>query len=385
MSSFWKRVPCDQFGVRLSPNERVIFTAPNVSLSLPSSGFGEVGTFVLTDSRFVFLIYMRTYALSIILKDTVLSSQSSQFPNNSRLGSILFRCAHDSFFSVQGEINTIQQLARQVVPRIATLNPQMPKGTSVKTTVVYKPEPESTGIQKITNQVMSKSDERSKLLQKYTKDFESLKQAAESLKEIARSLSQYSDNDAKNELNNIFLVIGTEDKSSSLNSSKKGKTDSADMQLASQFANMIAKSFKNLNESFMTPAEAFVIFNKARLVQKDAQLVSPEDVNKILKIIEHDSSFPIQVEIFPKSDGSNGKNRVIVEKGKSFKEIANQLSSLGNDEFTTSFKLSKQLGIKEEIVRWYLERAVDEAILVLDTSFCGNRYYKNRFSSFKPV
>ncbi|OHT10249.1 Vacuolar protein sorting 36 containing protein [Tritrichomonas foetus] len=386
MSNYWERVQCTQYGVQLLPDEEEIIRSTDISLTIPGMRFGEIGLLVLTNQRFIFLMYMRAYALSLKIKDVVLSAENSCFPNTTDFGFIKIKCANGKEFTIQGTTSSIMMIAGKIMELLSRLNPVK---SGKKKIITVSPQTSATaqnigGMQAIIKKSNEISQERSEALKKYTKDFDSLRNAASKLKEIASQLSQVVDKDSEKDLADIYLVIGASNPVLDHKSSKSKKSDSFELQLADQFAETISKFLKKQGESFITPAEAFVVFNKARSIQVGGgDLISPSDMVEALNVIKSESKYPVHVESFKNENGKT--SMIILEKGKSFNNIAEKLNSLADNEYVTSFKLSKQFGIKEEIVRWYLAKAVSGRIVAVDSSYAGDRYYRNRFDSFKPI
>lgn len=396
----WERVPVTMQGVQLNyPKEIIQAQFPDISLTIPSLKFGDVGCFVVTNQRFIFLMYQRTYALSFNHQGNIISSQSSFFPDNSNLAVIKLVTSLKTYFTVQGYQSYILQLSQLILP-IQETTPAANTNLNKKvfTTNKTKKQEDFGGMKGIIKNSEDNSKQRSDTINAGIKDIESLRQAAQSLKEVARQLAEQvnrNDSEQVQSLDDIYLIIGDNDKGESSikhkkksKKGKKGHVGQFEIELAKDFSSVMATFFKKKEEiSFLTPAEAFVIFNKAQLVKAGGDLISPKDLMHALDVIEGSSEYPIRVESMDivHEDGSKSTNLIIVEKGKSFDSIAERLSSLKDGEYVTAFSLSKQLKISEEIVQWYLGKALSNKLIAIDSSYAGDRYYKNIFSTFSPM
>ena len=344
-------------------------------------------------------MYQRTYALSFKHQGNIISSQPSFFPDNSNFAVIKIVTSLKTYFTVQGFQQYILQLSQMILP-IQEASPSANKNMVKKvfTTNKNKKQENFGGMKEIIKNTENNAKQRADTINAGIKDIESLKEAAQSLKEVARKLAEQvntNDSEQVQSLDDIYLIIGDNDKGESstrtnkkAKKGKKGHPGQFEIELAKDFSSVMATFFKKKGEiSFVTPAEGFVIFNKTQLVKAGGDLISPKDLMHALDVIEDSSEYPIRVESMEiiHDDGSKSTNQIIVEKGKSFDSIKERLSTLKDGEYVTAFSLSKQLKISEEIVQWYLGKALSNKLIAVDSSYAGDRYYKNMFSSFSPM
>lgn len=363
----WSRVSFGIQGIPLDyPNEIVHAQFPDTSLTIPTLRFGEVGTFAFTNKRFIFIMYQRNYALSFAYIDNINSSQSFILPANPKLGYIKIKTNQMTTFTIQTYKVYIEQIS-------ALIKKKFPSN-------IRMVDEDIDGIKKIADKQKHEANVRSDAIMEGTSDLEALKRSAEKLKNIARELASRVDGDNPDQvksLDDIYKIIDYD-----------GTNSSVKLDLTQDFSNCISEYFKkSKNVSFLTPAEGFVIFNKIKLTKKDGNFISPKELIQTLNVIKNGSNYPIKVEDLEivHENGSKTHNQIIVEKGKSFNEISDRLSSLKVGEYVTSFSLSKQLNISNEIVKMYLQKAHSNKIVVLDSSYAGERYYKNFFPKFKPM
>ncbi|KAK8886605.1 hypothetical protein M9Y10_042069 [Tritrichomonas musculus] len=380
--SLWERVSFSMQGTPLHyPKEIVQAQFPDTSLTIPTLRFGEVGTLTITNERFIFLMYQRSYALSFKYKGKIISSQPAVFPDNQNFGVIKIKTEKKTFFTIQSYMVYINQLTEVIQKIIASHPAAKPSKKIFSSSSKIVSSQDIGGMNDIARREKDKSKQRSNTINSNISDLDKLKNAAAKLKEIARELAQKvnsNDSEQVQSLDNIYQIIGDDE----------GKNSSGKFDLARDFSECMARFFKSKdNISFVTPAEGFVIFNKIQLTKANSGLISPKELMQALNVIKDGSNYPIKVENMEivHENGSKTSNPIIVEKGKSFSAISDRLSSLKDGEYVTAFSLSKQLNISNEIVKWYLEKAVSNKTVLLDSSYAGERYYKNRFLSFTPM
>lgn len=388
---FWVQIPCYPQGVALSPSETIVKQFAEISLTIPSLRYRDVGKLVITNLRFVFLTFKSACALSFNFPSKIVDTESQEV--NNEYGMIKIDTINNGFFSFQLSKRAINDLNDHIL-RLKIIKDTAKTSIKHLSTKQYTQGGSKTiGMENVINTQWDQASKIDSAIDSNTADLETLRRSAAELLDIARQLSKQtktaeSDDDPLSNL--CFDLADDEQLSTSEMPKNRGKSRNRfEEQLAQDFSKIIAKFFKEKsNLSFLSAAEAFVVFNRIQLQATGRDLISPKDLNTALNIIRRRASqFSVSIEEMDieTEDGDTKTMLIIVDKGKSFDQLANALRALKSGEYVTAFALSKQFKISEEIVQWYLKKATRNGIVVIDESFAGDRYYRNEFRSFKPI
>ena len=369
MTSSWKQVECNSYGVSLIDQETQIMRYPECSLTIPRLKFGEIGTCVLTTKRLVFLLYGRTFAYSYEITNTK-SIEPSQHPDFPDYGFLTITTKSNEIFSMQASKQLIFDIGPKLIGMVT------PSQSRVKKITTTKPPNISTinqthGVAAIKQHVESDIKQKDDTLSASLQDITTLKSCAQDLISIASDLSKMTDSESSSEMSQICLAIGLTNPVTK----SKGSGDQYSIALANEFSTFMNSYLPRVKDGFLSVAEAYAAYNRAR----GNDFISPPDLQGALDYIESKGNFPIRVETI-------ANIRIVVPASVSFAGVVDTfLSKLGPGDFATPMMMSKKTGLPTSIAKNYLIRAEMQGVLARDDSLAGLRYYKNRFDTFELI
>lgn len=372
----WKQEKLERMGLKLAAGEKINRRWNDISLTIPSMDFGEIGTLVSTNQRFVFLVYGDQYAYTHTMQGigTFESKTHPAFKPEEAIAWLQFSPHSGEKFSFQASTRSISEIIAEISSNEQYL-------TSVSTTrktarkIIGSAKPstpiqETSGMQGIQRITQAAIDERSNTVTGALQDLNSLKTSAQKLIEIAEELSRASDTETATEMSKICLAIGI----TKTASTGKSENSSQAVSLANEFSQVMSEWLKQSTCGILTVAEAYAAYNRMR----GNDLISPHDLQEALGVIES-GGYPVRVEKI-------GETRVVLRTEVSFDAVIGELiSSLEDNKYITPMMIQRKTGLPNSLAKDYLVRAEQQGILARDDSLAGLRFYVNRFDKFDMI
>lgn len=369
--SVWRRTECGVYGVPLAVGDEINSRFDNISLTIRRLRRQGVGTLVITNKRFVFMLpeVFEAWTCKLSSFETMEVLPIESCPGYC----CLYIRRPDEYFTFQGRAEQIAAIQAQLATCDITVSVMARPTKAIKAPTrapkVIAPRP-TPGMAGAAIQV-EKKIERNRETVRSVKCLNDLKARAETLKRFAADLQRTVSSSkeaaaAKDTLNRVCLAVGIE----SPVDAKAGTKE-----IALEFGQTMTKIFKHDKSiSVLTKAEAYVHYIRAR----KSELLSPKDVDKAIELIRQSKLKGVAIKI-----ENIGGVTVIMPGDKAYVSgVQKAFRKMKRHAFYTSLSLAKEFSLPTSIATMFLERSVENGDLVVDESMAGRRYYRNRFHKF---